>query len=652
MYAAILVAGLALSSAYRVDHQLDRKLVTQAAQLGATSSMSSQRCQYSAAPSAVESGRPYHESLVALCPNNSLLVKCINEAKSSAGLVLVVQTDALSVANCESLCNENFGMDLDGEGNYRKSKLCRGYVVRQPFNEGVQEGKAQCWLIHGDARSSKTFKTEVKIERSTLLDGRNNKITHHKEFCGCEARVVHFPRPAFRTELALQRHKLAQLKKEYNETDDLDKKLEKDNVKKKVQELELQEVNSQRLKTLEGVYDWLPIRVPHRIAKKQERILPGVLAKFFKPGLIRNQAGSWKNYWNAPVRMSKIYKKADLSAFLYLCLDKSSMEENWYLTKRDDMITWAGKTFRHLQNQSEENINDELSNIKFLEKAFFRMECTGTKIGRDNKVTYQVKGKSISETMDRKFWHGEDLPTDSSLPMPLEPFGCYLNAKKAQDAVEEQVQKEVGRCPIEELSTSQKGAEEQMTFLSMFRSGNGTMRGLQKAKYFIDTIKSSPTVTKWLSKGYSWWTGKKTTDVKQLHDYETEDIKAMMERTTVLIDGISKLWLVMEAAGNTEDVGIKSVCAREVLDQIFKVGGLMPKVSQNLAMRPDLVKDDFIRNKLKETQNANPSRDEKGTLDYVSKHNPKVKFFGFDPVPLLDMMEYKKARLDRWTSLP
>jgi hypothetical protein len=28
------------------------------------------------------------------------------------------------------------------------------------------------------------------------------------------------------------------------------------------------------------------------------------------------------------------------------------MEENWYLTKRDDMITWAGKTFRHLRNQS------------------------------------------------------------------------------------------------------------------------------------------------------------------------------------------------------------------------------------------------------------------------------------------------------------
>ena len=29
-------------------------------------------------------------------------------------------------------------------------------------------------------------------------------------------------------------------------------------------------------------------------------------------------------------------------------------------------------------------------NEQFLQKVFFRMECTGTKIGRDNKVTYKA----------------------------------------------------------------------------------------------------------------------------------------------------------------------------------------------------------------------------------------------------------------------
>ena len=34
-------------------------------------------------------------------------------------------------------------MQLDEEGHERKSKLCRGYVVRNPFNEGVEKAKGK-----------------------------------------------------------------------------------------------------------------------------------------------------------------------------------------------------------------------------------------------------------------------------------------------------------------------------------------------------------------------------------------------------------------------------------------------------------------------------------------------------------------------------
>lgn len=62
-------------------------------------------------------------------------------------------------------------------GAYKK-KMCLGYVVRNPFNKGLGEalkgskrvdyhtcgqGKAQCWLIHGDAKPSESFPDEVKI---------------------------------------------------------------------------------------------------------------------------------------------------------------------------------------------------------------------------------------------------------------------------------------------------------------------------------------------------------------------------------------------------------------------------------------------------------------------------------------------------------
>eukprot|EP00438_Fugacium_kawagutii_P026602 Skav213728 [mRNA] locus=scaffold2563:140145:145597:+ [translate_table: standard] len=136
-----------------------------------------------------------------------------------------------------------------------------------------------------------------------------------------------------------------------------------------------------------------------------------------------------------------------------------------------------------------------------------------------------------------------------------------------------------------------------------------------------------------------------TTIVKQLHQYTEEEVTAMLQRTDKLLKALSKLWLVLDAASNTEDKDIKAVCAKELLDQVFDVGGLMPKVSQNLAMRPDLVKDDLVRNKLKETQNANPSRDMMGTMEYLNKHQPKVKLPGVaNPRWLTEFLKYDKAR--------
>ena len=65
-------------------------------------------------------------------------------------------------------------------GAYKK-KMCLGYVVRNPFNTGLDEalkgfawhacgqGKAQCWLIHGDAKYSESFPDEVKIVPSVAM---------------------------------------------------------------------------------------------------------------------------------------------------------------------------------------------------------------------------------------------------------------------------------------------------------------------------------------------------------------------------------------------------------------------------------------------------------------------------------------------------
>lgn len=110
-------------------------------------------------------------------------------------------------------------------------------------------------------------------------------------------------------------------------------------------------------------------------------------------------------------------------------------------------------------------------------------------------------------------------------------------------------------------------------------------------------------VVKWVSKGplscghvkkalpgYAWLRGQPkevgleshlagswTIEAKGLHDYSNAEVKLMMARMATLLKGASKLFLVMEAAENTDDEQIKAVCAKEVLDQIFNISGLMPK---------------------------------------------------------------------------
>ncbi|CAE7743330.1 unnamed protein product, partial [Symbiodinium necroappetens] len=632
----LILLALHAVSAYRFDTQPRRDEVrTSEALRGAT------RCQYSSFPSAVPSGRPPFKSLIALCPNNELKSKCAHEARSSAFRVVVIPQDSLGIADCENFCSANYAMESDGG-------RCLGYVVRNPFNDKVEKGKAQCWLIRGNAEVSGSHPDEVKLDRDSYK-ASNPKLTFVKEYCGCEARYVHFVRPEFHTELAVKRHRLALLRKEDPDSTELPE------LSKRVGVLEKEEQRYERLEKFEGIYDWLPLRPPHKISKGLERILPNWLVKSMKPSLITNQGIHYSNYWHAPVRISKIFKKSDLSSFLYRCLDKESDTENWYLATQGDPITWASRTFEDLANRSEEDVKEKLSDETFIQKIFFRMECVGTKVGDDNMVQIQADGEPLGAWLDEHFVSSYEFPKERlKRTISLKtPRGCYPTNKKAEEASEEKVIEEVGACPVAALT---KPANASMIGLRTFWDDDaGAMEKIGAAQWFIDTMNKHQrisgtvfTVAKWVSRGVNaLWGGKeekKEEKVAKWSDFSSQEMKAMLERTTVLLKGISRLFLVMEAASNTEDMQIKLVCAKEVLDSIFEVGGLLPKVSQNLAMRPDLVKDDFVRNKLKETQNANPSRSEEETIAYLEKQAPEISIPGFEQtVPMLRLLKYEKA---------
>eukprot|EP00440_Ansanella_granifera_P038853 gb/GFBE01042156.1/.p1 GENE.gb/GFBE01042156.1/~~gb/GFBE01042156.1/.p1 ORF type:complete len:1152 (+),score=290.65 gb/GFBE01042156.1/:1-3456(+) len=88
-----------------------------------------------------------------------------------------------------------------------------------------------------------------------------------------------------------------------------------------------------------------------------------------------------------------------------------------------------------------------------------------------------------------------------------------------------------------------------------------------------------------------------------------------VERAVALInyiqDGVS-------AQGGPLTEGEKFACAKLMEDEIKAAQGIMPKVAQTLAMKPDVVKDDFVRASLKTTQTDNPAKPRDEVKAYVN----------------------------------
>lgn len=88
-----------------------------------------------------------------------------------------------------------------------------------------------------------------------------------------------------------------------------------------------------------------------------------------------------------------------------------------------------------------------------------------------------------------------------------------------------------------------------------------------------------------------------------------------LEKAIALInyiqDGVS-------SNNQTMGQGEKYACAELMVDEIKSAGGIMPKVSQTLAMKPDVVKDDFVRSALKSTQTENPAKSLDAVRSYVA----------------------------------
>lgn len=145
-----------------------------------------------------------------------------------------------------------------------------------------------------------------------------------------------------------------------------------------------------------------------------------------------------------------------------------------------------------------------------------------------------------------------------------------------------------------------------------------------------------------------WWKGvKETPKADAVPENESDrnletSTEELLVRGRELTESMKEVMIRIGAIESTEDTQLKQFCAKEMLETIQNAGGLWPKISQNLAVRPDLVEDQFTRDKLKETQSGNKDQGTAKTLDYIQKAAPQVDIPGIGPTLITDFMDYRK----------
>eukprot|EP00930_Biecheleria_cincta_P025323 TRINITY_DN18050_c0_g1_i1.p1 TRINITY_DN18050_c0_g1~~TRINITY_DN18050_c0_g1_i1.p1 ORF type:complete len:1286 (+),score=278.32 TRINITY_DN18050_c0_g1_i1:94-3951(+) len=610
-----------------------------------TTASKAQSCQYSTTPGGLTQGHPKKEGLIGVCPPESSHGKVCLAKNSGAKMT---DTRRLGIADCEQLCNRNAFMT--------NGRTCLGYVVRKDFGRDVEKGRLQCWLIHSDAEMSTAYPDEVKFTDFT----QKSRLTYMKEYCGCKVRLVNFQdgdQVVERKQLAIDRYQLKKRKtllktREQNASVDETKlKAEIANLQGKVDVSSAAQKKWDMMRKFEGVYDWVPLKIPHRIRKGAEGYLPGAFVKMFKSGF-SGQSSGWKAYWDAPVRITKIFKKLDASAVLYRCMDKSKHKESWYFATQEDGLSWLNSKLsakaKRATSEGDQDSPLDLGQLKEMQNTvfqdfeeliglYFSLTCIGTELQDDGAVKYFHNGTEVRSEIDPQFLNPSEAES-----------GCFPVEQKAEAEEERVIQEEIGSCPVVELTDTSTDDDKDISMWTLASSDANFLQRLQGAEKLLEhdrLAKAAFTAAQYASWLTGWIKKKNKNDknVKALHEFTSDEFQGMKSRAQTLLKGLGKMFVSLEASSNTDDHYLKLVCATELLHHIFEVGGLLPKVSQNLAMRPDLVADDFVRNKLKETQNANPSKGKEETMAYMREQDPKISFPGHSDVRVLDILEYKKT---------
>eukprot|EP00929_Paragymnodinium_shiwhaense_P017918 TRINITY_DN12778_c0_g1_i1.p1 TRINITY_DN12778_c0_g1~~TRINITY_DN12778_c0_g1_i1.p1 ORF type:complete len:1516 (-),score=486.93 TRINITY_DN12778_c0_g1_i1:221-4768(-) len=632
--------------------------------------------------------RPKKKNMFAVVPSDNPAAKRYCDGQTGEGLFNdgyrachVARLTEFTVNDCENMCTT--GLDCDGtscrgvpwlEGAERR---CAGYVVRDKF----EPGKPNCWLIPGDASRSTHYQDELKMDdlsKFSVGGHKTEKKTFVRESCGCGNRYVHIARWEQATELALLKSELenlvdpdqerreAELAEEEKRAEETEGYLakwksptpppapteeelaemaseraayikQKKRLQVLVDELEAQGDKHARARAMAGVYDYLPKEVPHRIYRGYTRFIPNGLLKLLGTmGLDKMSDQGTLKYWESKVRITHIYKKTDFSSILYKCLDKDKSQEFWYLASRNQLLSKISQIIEVDEESALDVLSAQGSSfVKYKIALFFGLKCIGHRVSDSGQLFTTEQGKEVAVPV---FVDPETLHRENELA------GCYPNAEDAESTMQVRATRDVYQSIGEEYKTGpMAGSSPKLdnTFCSSLLPTEDKEKMLSMKEEVGGWLKHETIMSVAIWAAEKWYGQAEAQD--SALNRSSVDTAAVVRRGRTLINAMSDIYLRLQAISATDDHQVKLFCAQEMLWSIQHAGGIWPKISQNLAMRPDIIPDDFARNKLKETQSGNPAKTKEATMKYHKSLAPKLDLPGLGATPVLDFMEHDKV---------
>jgi predicted unusual protein kinase regulating ubiquinone biosynthesis (AarF/ABC1/UbiB family) len=282
-----------------------------------------------------------------------------------------------------------------------------------------------------------------------------------------------------------------------------------------------------------------------------------------------------------------LYQRTDGEKFLYMCTEprhgSSTLRRSWYCMDKDEP-TRLGEQAKNA------SLIKKIGFAAFGTKLFKFDKCLGTQLSAMPQPPLDLPAAASSQL---------SFPRVANISTPFGDKEALLT------------------CGADK----KESAEKKKAFL------------LHTTTCHVDVVTERVAWASWLNENGTAQTAIKTTVAASLRSVFSLGFFHQERSYSNIVHRAIELWEIVEkvmgyiyyiqgkktVSGGPMTEGEKYACAENMVNEIKGAAGIMPKIAQTLALKPDVVKDDFVREALKSTQTENPARNSSVVATYIER---------------------------------